>query len=270
MVSIQDYRVLPGQKFVLTDWDPDDTGDMSDKKEAQRLLKLKRKRIISLQERLFAEARQSLLIILQATDTGGKDGTIKHVFQGVNQQGCRVRAFKVPNNVEAGHDFLWRYHQHTPRDGYMMIFNRSHYEDVLVVRVKNLVDERVWTERYGHINDFERVLASHGTRILKFYLHISRDEQKKRLQARLDNPEKHWKFSSGDLVERERWDDYQEAFRDAIAACSTAYAPWYVIPANNKWFRNLVIARIVAETLEQMNPQFPEPEPGLDAITIPD
>ena len=269
-MDLNSYRVAPGQKFELGNWDPNDTGDIPDKREAKQLLKTERKRIIDLQERLFAEAQQSLLVILQATDTGGKDGTIKHVLKGVNQQGCRVRAFKVPNSVELGHDFLWRYHQHTPRDGYMMVFNRSHYEDVIVVRVKNLVEEDVWSKRYDQINDFERMLTANNTRVLKFYLHISKDEQKERLQARLDDPEKHWKFSTGDLAERARWDDYQIAFHDAITKCSTDYAPWYVVPANNKWYRNLVVARVIANTLEEMNPQFPPPEPGLEDIVIAD
>jgi PPK2 family polyphosphate:nucleotide phosphotransferase len=270
MTSISDYRVAPGQTVTLEDWDPDETGSISNKAEGERLLKIDRKRIIALQERLFAEAGQSLLIILQATDTGGKDGTIKHVFRGVNLHGCQVRSFKVPNDVERKHDFLWRYHQHTPRHGYITIFNRSHYEDVLVVRVKKLVEEAVWSERYEQINDFERMLAANGTRILKFYLHISKDEQKERLQARLDDPEKHWKFSVGDLAERERWDAYQQAFQDAIGHCSTEHAPWYVVPANRKWYRNTVIARIIADTMEAMNPQFPDPEPGLESITVPD
>lgn len=270
MTSTHDYRVDPGQEFGLADWDPEDTGGIANKKEAERLLKIERKRIRSLQERLFAEAGQSLLVILQAMDTGGKDGTIKNVFRGVNLQGCRVRSFKVPNEVERGHDFLWRYHQHTPRNGFIIIFNRSHYEDVLVVRVKQLVDKAVWSARYDQINDFERTLVAHNTRILKFYLHISREEQKARLQARLDDPEKHWKFSSGDLAERARWDEYQLAFRDAIAACSTDHAPWYVIPANNKWSRNVHIARIVADTLAGMDPKFPEAEAGLDRVIIPD
>ncbi len=270
MTPMPEYRVVPGQSVSLAGWDPDDTGNIPNKAEGERLLKIDRKRIIALQERLFAEAGQSLLIILQATDTGGKDGTIKHVFRGVNLQGCQVRSFKVPNDVERAHDFLWRYHQHTPRHGSITIFNRSHYEDVLVVRVKKLVEEAVWSGRYEQINDFERTLAAHGTRILKFYLHISKDEQKARLQARLDDPEKHWKFSVGDLAERERWDAYQEAFEDAIARCSTDHAPWYVIPANRKWYRNAVIARIVADTMEEMNPQFPAPESGLESITIPD
>ena len=270
MTPIPDYRVAPGQAVTLDDWDPDETGDIPDKAEGERLMKIDRKRIISLQERLFAEAGQSLLIILQATDTGGKDGTIKHVFRGVNLNGCHVRSFKVPNDVERTHDFLWRYHQHTPRHGHITIFNRSHYEDVLVVRVKQLVEEAVWSRRYEQINDFERMLAANGTRILKFYLHISKDEQKERLQARLDDPEKHWKFSVGDLAERERWDAYRAAFQDAIGRCSTEHAPWYVIPANRKWYRNAAIARIVADTMEEMNPRFPEPETGLAAITIPD
>ncbi len=269
-MDLHSYRVAPGQKLELSNWDPNDTGDIADKSEARQLLKIERKRIVALQERLFAEAQQSLLVILQATDTGGKDGTIKHVLKGVNQQGCRVRAFKVPNSVELAHDFLWRYHQHTPRDGYMMVFNRSHYEDVIVVRVKNLVEEEVWSKRYEQINDFERMLTANNTRVLKFYLHISKDEQKERLQARLDDPEKHWKFSTRDLAERARWDAYQVAFHDAIAKCSTDYAPWYVVPANNKWYRNLVVARVIANTLEEMNPQFPPPEPGLEDIVIAD
>jgi PPK2 family polyphosphate:nucleotide phosphotransferase len=270
MMTADPYRVDGSKPFRLDDVDPDDSGGFDGKRDVADLLKADRKRIGALQERLFAERRQGLLIVLQAMDTGGKDGTIKHVFQGINPSGCRVRSFKVPNEVERGHDFLWRYHQHTPRHGYMTIFNRSHYEDVLVVRVKDLVDETVWTARYDQINDFERTLAAAGTRILKFYLHISKDEQKARLQARLDNPDKHWKFSTGDLAERARWDAYQEAFNDAITNCATADAPWYVIPANRKWYRNHLVARIVADTMESMDPQFPEPESGLDRVVIPD
>lgn len=264
------FRVSPGQPFSLADRDPGETANIDGKDIGEALLKVEHKRIRKLQERLYAEARQSLLIILQATDTGGKDGTIKHVFKGVNQQGCQVRAFKVPTPLELEHDFLWRYHQQTPRDGFMTIFNRSQYEDVLVVRVKGLVEKDVWKQRYEQINNFEQMLAQNGTRILKFFLNISKDEQKERLQARLDDPEKHWKFSRGDLVDRELWDDYQKAYQDAITNCSTDAAPWYVIPANHKWFRNLAIARIVADTLDDMNPQFPEPEEGLDDVVIPD
>ena len=269
-MSVDTYRVHPKSSISLADIDPDDTGDVATKEEGKALLKVERKRIRDLQERLFAERRQSLLVILQATDTGGKDGTIKDVFKGVNPQGCRVWPFKEPTPEELDHDFLWRYHEKTPRDGLITIFNRSHYEDVLVVRVKDLVPKAVWSRRYDAINDFERMLTANGTRILKFYLHISKEEQRKRLQARLDDPEKHWKFSVGDLDDRARWTAYQRAFEDAINCCTTAEAPWYVIPANHKWYRNLAIARIVAGTLDEMDPQFPEPEADLTSVVIPD
>ncbi|HVL22480.1 MAG TPA: polyphosphate kinase 2 family protein [Thermomicrobiales bacterium] len=269
-MSVDTYRVHPKSSISLADIDPDDTGDVATKEEGKALLKVERKRIRDLQERLFAERRQSLLVILQATDTGGKDGTIKDVFKGVNPQGCRVWPFKEPTPEELDHDFLWRYHEKTPRDGLITIFNRSHYEDVLVVRVKDLVPKAVWSRRYDAINDFERMLTANGTRILKFYLHISKEEQRKRLQARLDDPEKHWKFSVGDLDDRARWTAYQRAFEDAINCCTTAEAPWYVIPANHKWYRNLAIARIIAGTLDEMDPQFPEPEADLTSVVIPD
>lgn len=250
--------------------DPQDTGVFTDKAIAKEALKLERKRISTIQERLFAEDGQSLLIVLQAMDTGGKDGTIRNVFKGVNPQGCRVWSFGVPTEEELDHDSLWRYHQHTPARGMIGVFNRSHYEEVLVVRVKGLVDAAVWSRRYGEINSFEQLLANNGTRILKFYLHISKDEQKERLQARLDEPEKHWKFRVGDLDDRAMWDDYQAAFQDAINRCATPHAPWYVVPANRKWYRNLVVAKTIADTLEEMNPQFPAEEPGLDKVVIPD
>jgi PPK2 family polyphosphate:nucleotide phosphotransferase len=269
-MTVDMYRVTPGTRVKLDAIDPDDTGDVASKAEGEALLKVERKRIRALQERLYAEHAQSLLVILQATDTGGKDGTIKDVFKGVNLQGCRVWSFKVPTAEELEHDFLWRYHQKTPRDGMLTVFNRSHYEDVLVVRVKNLMPKDVWSRRYDAINDFERMLTTNGARILKFYLHISKEEQRKRLQARLDNPDKHWKFSLGDLEDRALWDEYQRAFQDAISTCSTPEAPWHVIPANHKWYRNLAIARIIANTLEEMNPQFPPPEANLSGITIPD
>lgn len=203
-------------------------------------------------------------------DTGGKDGTIKHVFQGVNPQGCRVWSFKKPSDEEASHDFLWRYHQRTPRRGMITIFNRSHYEDVLIARVRQLVPEKVWRERYHTINQFEQMLTLSNIKVIKFFLHISKDEQKRRLESRLQDPDKRWKFSSNDLKERLLWDDYQKAFEDAINNCSTAYAPWYVVPANSKWYRNLVIARTLADTLEAINPQYPAAEQGLENIVIPD
>ncbi len=229
-----------------------------------------RQRIGELQARLYADHRQSLLIVLQAIDTGGKDGTIQQVFRGVNPQGCQVWSFKAPGVEELDHDFLWRYHQRTPPRGMITIFNRSHYEDVLVVRVKGLLPEDVWRRRYHVINEFEHALTLTNTVVLKFFLHISKDEQKRRLQSRLDDPNKRWKFSRNDLTERALWDDYQEAFEDAINQCSTEHAPWYVVPSNKKWYRNLVIARTIADTLQAMDPRYPPADPGLTDIVIPD
>ena len=259
-----------GEPCRLADIDPGATGPYREKAEVAEAVKVERRRIRSLQERLYAERRRSLLVVLQAIDTGGKDGTIRHVFEGVNPQGCEVRSFKVPNPEELDHDFLWRYHRQTPARGMITLFNRSHYEDVLVVRVKDIVPEPVWRERYRLINDFEHLLAASGTTVLKFFLHISRAEQKRRLEARLADPDKHWKFDRADLVERESWDAYQAAFEDAINTCSTAAAPWHVVPADHKWFRNLVVARTIADTLQAMDPRFPDPQEGLDRIKVPD
>lgn len=270
---IGDHRIDDPAAFRIADTAPDATGDLHgdvDKEAAKAMTKLERKRIRELQERLYAEHEQSLLVIFQATDTGGKDSTTRRVFKGVNPQGVRVWSFKAPSEEELDRDFLWRIHQHTPAKGMINIFNRSQYEDVLVVRVKKLVPDQVWQGRYELINHFEQLLAENGTRILKFFLNISKDEQKARLQDRLDEPEKHWKFNSGDLAERELWDDYQEAYEAAIRQTSTERAPWYAVPANHKWYRDLVVARAIRRTLEEMNPQFPPPEEGLDAITIPD
>ena len=264
------YRVEPGSAIALKDFDPNDTGRYQAKQEVKEELERQRERIRELQERLYAENRQSLLIVLQAMDTGGKDGTIEHVFEDVNPQGCRVESFKAPTEEELAHDFLWRVHRVVPRKRMIGIFNRSHYEDVLVVRVKSLVPSEVWQERYSRINEFERTLAASGTTIVKFFLHISKDEQKRRLQSRLDDPTKRWKFLSNDIKERARWDDYMQAYEDAINRCSTAYAPWYVVPANKKWYRNLVVARAIADTLDAMNPQYPEPEEDIEHIEIPD
>ena len=264
------YRVRPGQPIVLADLDPNASEDYGKKKHAEDELEKQRDRLQNLQERLYAEHKRSLLIVLQAIDTGGKVSTIKHVFGGVNPQGCQVWSFKQPSEEELGHDFLWRYHQRTPQRGMMSIFNRSHYEDVLIVRVKQLVPEEVWRKRYHLINEFEHMLTLSNTTVIKFFLHISKDEQKRRLESRLEDPNKHWKFSSSDLKERLLWDDYQAAFEDAINDCSTTYAPWYVVPANKKWYRNLVIARTIADTLEAMNPQYPTAETGLENVAIPD
>ena len=264
------YRVAPGTRLDLAQVDADESEHFARKKDVKDELAKQRDRIRDLQARLYAERRRGLLIVLQAMDTGGKDGTIRAVFQGVNPQGCQVWSFKAPSTEELEHDFLWRYHQKAPARGMITIFNRSHYEEVLIVRVRELMPEAVWRRRYDMINEFEHTLALNDTTVIKFYLHISKDEQRRRLQSRLDDPAKHWKFSSADLRERAYWDDYMAAFEDAVSNCSTDYAPWYVVPANNKWYRNLVIARTIADTLEAMRPQFPPAEPGLAQVVISD
>lgn len=269
MLDTSIYRVGPGVRLVLADHDPEaKTGFDGGKTEGKLALPPLNERLSLLQERLWAESKRSVLVVIQAIDTGGKDGTIRSVLSGVNPQGVRVVGFGKPNEVELAHDYLWRIHRETPPDGYIKVFNRSHYEDVLVVRVHQLVTEDVWSRRYGHIRDFERMLADEGTTIVKLYLNISKDEQRKRLQARLDEPDKHWKFNKADLADREKWDEYQRAFEDAISETSAEHAPWYVVPANRKWYRNLVVASILIETLERMNPQYPEPEEGLDQVVI--
>jgi PPK2 family polyphosphate:nucleotide phosphotransferase len=264
------WRVEPGTPTRLADIDPDESEGYQRKKDVTDELKRHRDRISDLQGRLYGEHRRSLLIVLQAMDTGGKDGTIKGVFAGVNPQGCQVWSFKAPSNEEADHDFLWRYHHKVPAKGMIHIFNRSHYEDVLIVRVKDLVPESVWRPRYEAINQFEYALTMAGVTVLKFFLHISKDEQKRRLESRLQDPDKRWKFSSSDLKERAWWEDYQAAFEDAVNQCSTPYAPWYVVPANKKWYRNLVVARTIADTLEALNPRYPAAEKGLDKVEVPD
>jgi len=263
------FALKPGNKVKLKEFDPD-FHESYNKESAIAEADSLQEKMWDLQEKLYAQSTQSLLIVFQAMDTGGKDGAIKKVFEGINPQGVRVTAFKAPTLVELNHDFLWRVHPHAPPKGYIGIFNRSHYEDVLVVRVNNLVPRKIWEKRYDHINNFERLLADNGTRIVKFFLHISKDKQKKRLQARLDNPDKNWKFSTGDLPVREQWDDYMAAYEAALTRCNTDYAPWYVVPANRKWYRDLFITRVIAETLEDMKPVFPPPEVGLDKVVIPD
>src|SRR6266511_2930315 len=264
------YRVEPGGRLRLADVDPEESEHYRRKKDVADGLRQQRERIADLQARLYAEKARSLLIVLQAMDTGGKDGTVKGVFRGVNPQGCQVWSFKVPSNEEADHDFLWRYHQKLPPRGMIHIFNRSHYEDVLIVRVKGLVPEETWRPRYHAINQFEHALTLAGVTVLKFMLHISKDEQKRRLENRLANPDKRWKFRLDDLKERALWDDYQRAFEDAVSECTTRHAPWYVVPANKKWYRNLVVARTIADTLAAMDPRYPPAEPGLDKVVVPD
>ena len=248
------------EAVTLRDRDPDDTLGVADRDEAKAVLKKLQQKLNRHQEVLYAESRRSLLVVLQAMDTGGKDGTIRHVFEGVNPQGVRVASFKKPTSEELAHDFLWRVHKQTPDQGEIVIFNRSHYEDVLVVRVHNLAPEEVWSKRYEHINDFERLLVDEGTTILKFFLYIDLDEQKERFQARLDEPDKHWKFNPADLEERKLWPDYVRAYEDAISKTSTEWAPWTIVPANRKWYRNLVVGTVIVETLEGLNMQYPEVE----------
>lgn len=263
------YRIHPGSALDLDAHQPDaKIGFEGGKKDGKAALPDLNRRLAELQRRLWADSSQSLLVVIQATDSGGKDGTIRHVFRGVNPQGVHVRSFKQPSTWELAHDYLWRVHKHTPELGAITIFNRSHYEDVLVVRVKNLVPEERWSKRYHHIREFERLLTDEGTTIVKLFLNISKEEQKERLQARLDEPDKNWKFSRGDLADRELWDDYREAYRVAIEETSTENAPWYVVPANRKWYRNLVVSSILIQTLESMGLRYPEPEEDLAGIVI--
>jgi PPK2 family polyphosphate:nucleotide phosphotransferase len=267
--EVDGYRVQPGQQLDLSKWDPEDRSAFDGDKAAGRAyLKELRKRLAELQHLLWAEDRHKILVVLQAIDTGGKDGTIRNVLTGVNPQGIDVANFKAPTDEELGHDYLWRVHEHTPSSGSLTVFNRSHYEDVLIVRVLDLVPEERWSRRYDHINAFEQLLADEGTTILKFYLHISRDEQKERLQARLDDDTRHWKFNKRDLEHRAMWDDYIEAYETALSRTSTEHAPWYVVPANRKWYRNIVVAKTLVNALEGLNMRYPEPEEGLDDIVI--
>jgi PPK2 family polyphosphate:nucleotide phosphotransferase len=263
--------VKPGSPIKLARRDPDDHGDyQKDDPVVVKKLTADLESMSGIQERLYAEGKQSLLIVLQAMDAGGKDGTIRHVMRAFNPSSCYVVSFKVPTVEEASHDFLWRIHHQTPRAGMIAVFNRSHYEDVLVARVRKLVPSAVWKARYAQINAFERHLAANGTRIVKFFLHISKDEQRKRLQERLEDPSKHWKFSSSDLEERKLWDAYQEAYEEALSRCSTEEAPWHVIPANKKWYRNLLVADVIERTLRSMRPKWPESKVDLTGLTIPE
>ena len=266
---MKQHLVQPGKKIKLVERDPQDTGDFKGGKEdgLKEIVKLNEK-LQELQELLYAEGKHKILVVLQAMDTGGKDGAIRRVFDGVNPQGVKVASFKVPTPEEMAHEYLWRVHKVAPANGELVIFNRSHYEDVLVVRVHNYVPKEVWSKRYEQINAFEKLLAENGTTILKFFLHISKDEQKERLQARLDDPTKHWKFSLGDLGERKLWDDYQAAYEDALNKTSTEYAPWYVVPANRKWYRDLVISKVLVETLEGLKMKYPEPKDDLSGVVI--
>jgi PPK2 family polyphosphate:nucleotide phosphotransferase len=260
------YRVPLDATVALADQDPADTGNYDNPDAGRAELTEIAKRIADLQARLYAEEERSLLVVLQGIDAAGKDSSVKHVFSLTNPQGVRVYSFKEPSNEEAAHDFLWRYHQHTPGQGMIHVFNRSHYEDVLVVRVKELVPEERWRSRYDSINDFERMLAREGTTIVKFFLHISKDAQMDRFHERLEREDKHYKFSANDVRERRNWDAYQEAYEEALNHTSTEWAPWYMVPSDHKWYRNLVVAQTVLTVLEDMDPQWPEPEEDLEAF----
>ena len=250
------YRVDPAHKLRLGHWNTGDDGGLTRETAEARTENFTRE-LQDWQARLYAENRQSLLIVLQARDAGGKDGTVKHVFSGLNPQGVRVTSFKVPSAEEAAHDFLWRVHPHAPATGQVAIFNRSHYEDVLVPRAHGSLKGAAAKQRLGHIRDFESLLSVRGTRVLKFYLHISPDEQLARLRERVREPDKRWKFNPGDLEERARWDAYTEAYQQALRLTATDEAPWYVVPADHKWFRNLLISQVIVETLRDMDPQLP-------------
>jgi PPK2 family polyphosphate:nucleotide phosphotransferase len=253
------YRVQPGQTVDLDSFDPDDTSLVpGGKQEARERLEAVLGRLAEGQELLYAGHERKLLIVLQGMDTSGKDGAIRHAMRGFNPQGVRVVSFKKPSEEELDHDFLWRVHAKVPARGETVVFNRSHYEDVLVVRVRDLVSKSVWKARYDQIVAFERILQETGTTIVKFFLHISRDEQRKRLQARVDDPRKCWKFQPGDLEERRFWKDYMVAYEDALSKTSTDWAPWYVVPANQKWYRNYVVGSIVAETLDKLKLRYPK------------
>jgi PPK2 family polyphosphate:nucleotide phosphotransferase len=265
---IEELRVDPGSAAHLAKRDPGARVGAPGKQEGlQRLAELI-ERLSVLHNRLYAEATRSVLLVLQGMDASGKDGTVRSVFTGVNPQGCRVQSFKVPTTTELAHDYLWRIHAACPARGELVIFNRSHYEDVVAVRVRGLVDERVWRRRYESIRAFEKLLVDEGTAVVKVFLHLSREEQADRLQERLDNPEKRWKFRAGDLDDRARWDDFMTAYSDALHETSTDWAPWYVVPADHNWSRNLAVAEILLATLERLDPKLPEPDPGIEHLKI--
>jgi PPK2 family polyphosphate:nucleotide phosphotransferase len=264
-----DYRrklvVAPGSRVKLKSIDPG-WHDKRYKDDAETDLSREIARLTDLQYRLYAEKKHSLLIVLQGIDAAGKDGTVWHVLTAMNPQGTTVTGFKEPTEQELAHDFLWRVHPHTPGKGQVAIFNRSHYEDVLVVRVHDLVPKAVWSKRYDRINDFERLLAENGTTIVKFFLCISPEEQLERFKDRLDDPSRQWKISESDYTERARWGDYVKTYEAMLERCSTGHAPWYVIPSNHKWFRNLAVSRILADTLDDLKMKVPKPTIDIDAI----
>jgi PPK2 family polyphosphate:nucleotide phosphotransferase len=262
------YLVEPGSKVHLSKFKTDDTGHFKDKADAAEPTAKHLKKLQQLQDVLYAQAKHAVLIVFQATDAGGKDGAIDHVFSGVNPQGCSVTSFKVPTALEHTHDYLWRIHAAVPPRGMIGIFNRSHYESVLVERVKKLVSKDVWKRRYDQINHFEEMLSESGVTILKFFLHISKDEQKKRLEARLHDKRKNWKLSPADIAERKYWDDYIQAYEDALEKCSTKQEPWFVVPSDHKWFRNWVISDTIVQVLSKMDLKYPKAVEGIEKLKV--
>jgi len=267
-MSDQAWRVAPGTTVQLNQNDPGDTGAFGTHKDAERELEADIERLDELQEKLHVDGRFSILLLLQGMDTSGKDGMVRHLSRGLDLVSAEVTSFKAPSSRELAHDFLWRIHQRTPERGQVSIFNRSHYEDVLIVRVHDLVPRAVWEARYEQINAFEELLVQNGTVIVKCFLHISKDEQKERLQARLDDPTKLWKFNPNDLRERAFWDDYQRAYEAVLTRCSTAHAPWHIIPANHKWYRNYAVTHLLVEALAGLDLQLPVPSVDASKIEI--
>jgi PPK2 family polyphosphate:nucleotide phosphotransferase len=260
--------VKPDTKVSLADYDPSDTGSFQSAADAEETLQSHIHELIKLQNLLYAENRRALLVILQGMDTSGKDGTIRHVLSGLSPLGVQVHGFKAPSQEELSYDYLWRIHHATPPKGSIGIFNRSHYEDVLVVRVHELVKPKEWKARFKQINQFEKMLAKNGTVVLKFFLHISKDEQKKRLEERLSDPTRYWKLSLADVEERRFWPHYQQAYEEALSKCSTKNAPWFIVPANHKWYRNLIVAETIVQTLRKLRMEYPKPTKDLAKIVI--
>ncbi len=270
MGLLKELRVEPGSKALLHDAEAAKSPGVDSREKAESGLEENRATIDTMQYRLWAENSQALLVVLQGMDTAGKDGVIRKVFTGMNPQGCRVTSFKKPSEEDNDHDFLWRIHKAAPGKGEVGVFNRSHYEDVLVVRVHKLVPKKVWEPRYEIINTFERLLVNSGTTILKICLYVSKAEQKRRILARLENPDKNWKFTAQDIEERKCWDDYVEAYQDMLSRCSTPEAPWYVVPSDNKWYRNWAVSELLVKTLEQMNPKVPKSSIKSGEFVVPD
>ena len=262
------YTFKPGEQVTLKDIPSGPVDTELNKKEAGKQIEKNADEMADMARKLYAENKHSILLVLQGMDTAGKDGTIRSVMNGMNPTSCQVVSFKKPTVHELEHDFLWRVHKSVPQLGNIGIFNRSHYEDVLIVRVHNLVPEPVWSQRYELINDFEKLLTSCGTRIVKCFLHISKETQRERLQDRIDVPGKNWKFNFGDLEERKKWDDYQEAYEAALNLCNTEHAPWHIIPSDKKWYRNLVVSELLKSTLKDLAPQYPEPESDLTGVVV--